>query len=70
MSVSYSGDQGGVQKSLYVIGINGDFKGVLQTTGSTTEYFNAGVVNYAAGASLNPFKSSFCLRILLLNEEF
>ena len=58
MAVNYSGDQGGVQKSLYVIGINGDFKGVLPTTGSTTDYSNAGGVVYAAGASLDPFKSS------------
>ena len=35
MAVSYSGDKGGVRKSLYVIGPNGDFKGVLPTSTST-----------------------------------
>ena len=58
MAVSYSGDQGGVQKALYVIGTNGDYKGLLPTSGTTTEYKNAGGIVFAAGASLDPFKSA------------
>lgn len=58
MTVSYSGDKGGVEKSLYVIGPNGDFKGVLQTSGTTTNYFNAGGINFSVGSSLEAFKSA------------
>tara|TARA_B100002019_G_scaffold239318_1_gene214670 strand:+ start:1308 stop:2423 length:1116 start_codon:yes stop_codon:yes gene_type:complete len=58
MAVSYSGDKGGVAKLLYVIGPNGDYKGVLPTSASTTQYFNAGGISFAAGASLDPFKSA------------
>ena len=38
MTVSYSGDKGGVEKSLYVIGPNGDFKGVLQQIVTGKQY--------------------------------
>ena len=57
-NVSYSGDKGGVQKSLYVIDTNGEYKGILKTSATTTEYFNAGGISFAAGASLDPFKSA------------
>jgi len=64
MSVSYSGDQGATLSfnSLYVINTSGDFLGTLPSTANTTQYFNAGGVSYAAGASLNPFKSNILFK--------
>jgi len=60
MSVSYSGDIGGsrVIIGLYVIDANGFYKGLLPRTATKTEYFNAGGISFAAGASLDPFKSN------------
>ena len=64
MSVSYSGDQGATLSfnSFYVINTSGDFLGTLPSDGTTTQYFNAGGVRYAAGASLNPFKSNILFK--------
>ena len=70
MAVSYSGDKGGVQKSLYVIGVNGDFKGVLKTTGSTTDYLNAGGIGFTAASHLDPFKSATLFQSFSKNSRF
>ena len=60
MSVSYSGDIGATfgEISLYVIDTNGFYKGLLPRTATKTDYFNAGGISFAAGASLDPFKSN------------
>ena len=58
MAIVYSGDTGFLPTSLYVIGVNGNFITTLPNTATTTQYFNAGGISFAAGASLNPFKSS------------
>ena len=70
MAVSYSGDKGGVRKSLYVIGVNGDFKGVLKTTGSTTDYLNAGGVGFTAASQLDPFKSATLFQSFAKHNRF
>ena len=68
MAISYSGDKGGVSKSLYVIDTTGEFKGLLSTSASTTQYFNAGGISFAAGASLDPFKSATLFQSFTRNK--
>jgi hypothetical protein len=60
MSVSYSGDIGATFANigLYVIDTNGFYKGLLPRTATKTDYFSAGGISFAAGASLDPFKSN------------
>lgn len=64
VQVQYSGDVGSTagNLALYVINTSGDFLTTISADSNTTQYFAAGGVSFAAGASLLPFKSNILFK--------